>query len=93
MDDIDIALREAASAPVPTRLAATEALVLSRVSGHSFATRELPIGFRVTAMAAALVMGVAVGLMPAEPAAAEQSLSPIGGAAELAPSTLLTGGW
>jgi hypothetical protein len=93
MDEIDIVLRRAASAPVPTRLAATEALVLSRVSGHSFATRELPIGFRATAMAAALVMGVAGGLMPAEPAAAEQSLSPIGGAAEFAPSTLLTGGW
>lgn len=93
MDDIDFALSRAASAPVPTRLAATEALVLSRVSGHSFATRELPVGFRVAAMASALIMGVAGGLVPAEPAAAEHSLSPIGGAAELAPSTLLTGGW
>lgn len=93
MDDIDIALKWAANAPVPTRLAVTEALVLGRVSSHRFATRELPIGLRVTALAVALLMGVVGGLMPAEPAAAEQSLSPIGGAAELAPSTLLTADW
>lgn len=94
MDDIDSGLARLARDPVPARLMASEASVLQRISGHSFAAQgDVSTRLRIMVVGAALVMGVAGGLVPAEPVAAEHSLSPIGGAAELAPSTLLTGGW
>ncbi len=89
MDDIDDVLKRAANAAVPARVASVDARVFSRISGYSFAAGEFPIGLRIAALAVALFMGVAGGMMPSEPAALEQSLSPISGAAQFAPSTLL----
>lgn len=93
MNDIDTALSWLANDRVPRRLALTEASVLAQVSGHSFARREASNRLGIAAAAAALIMGIAGGLMPGEPARAQESLSPIGGAAELAPSSLLTANW
>lgn len=93
MDDLDGALARLARDRVPDRLSSIDGLVLSRVAGHSFAGDDQPFGFRVAAIAAALVLGVAAGMLPAERAGAEGSLAPFGGAAELAPSSLLTTRW
>lgn len=93
MDDLDGALARLASDRVPDRLSSIDGLVLRRVAGHSFACDDHPIGFRVAAVAAALFMGVAAGMLPAERASGEGALAPFGGAAELAPSSLLTTRW
>lgn len=94
MDDIDTALAKLARDPVPARLLANEISVLQRISGHSFAAHgDVTTRLRIVVVGAALIMGVAGGLLPAKPVPAQHSLSPIGGAAELAPSALLTDGW
>lgn len=91
MDDIDIELRRLAEDRVPNSLGAIDGQVLQRVSAYGFATRDIPTRFRVAAVAFALLMGVAGGLIPGEAADAEPSVTAISGAIELAPSTLLTG--
>ena len=91
MVDIDRALRRLAEDPVPSRLAATEGFALIEISGRAPASHDLPTPFRVAAVAAALAMGIAGGLVPSESAKAEQTVTLIGAAAELAPSSLLMG--
>lgn len=93
MIEIDRALQRLSEDTVPTRLAATEASILEKIANPNFAAHDLPRPFRMAAVTAALAMGIAGGLLPSESAKAEQSLPLIGAAAELAPSTLLTGGW
>ncbi len=89
MDDLEAALRRLSHDEAPVRLAATEAEVLQRVAGHSFHARE-PGSFRVIAVAGALLMGVAGGLIQPEQSDASRSLSRLSGATDLAPSTVLT---
>lgn len=91
MDDIDTALTRLARDCVPRRLAETEIIILGRVASYRFGTPEISSAMRTTALAAALIVGIAGGLIPEEPARQTHSLSPIDGAAGLAPSTLLTG--
>ena len=91
MDDIDEALAWLATDRVPARLAATETVILARVSGHCFGTSEIPGAWRTAGVAAALIMGIAGGLLPNESARATHSLSPLDGSSALAPSALLTG--
>lgn len=93
MNEIDAALLRLSQDQVPSRLAATEALVLDRITGGSPRSHDASRPFRIAAVAAALMIGILGGLMPGESATAKPSLSPLGGAADLAPSTLLTEGW
>lgn len=88
MPDFDILLRRLGEEPVPEALGAAEDAVLQRVHGFSF-DRE-PLRFRVAVVGAALLMGVAGGMLP-EAGAARERVGPLGEAAELAPSTLLVG--
>lgn len=90
MEDIDSALRRLSGDRVPSRLAQIDAQVLERVAGHRFGTHHDIGQFRVMAVAAALFMGIAGGMLPEEPAGPKPSLSPLSGATDLAPSTLLT---
>ncbi len=89
MNDLEAALRRLSQDEAPVRLAATEAEVLQRVAGYSFHARE-PGSFRVIAVAGALLMGIAGGLMQPEQSGASRSLSRLSGATDLAPSTVLT---
>lgn len=91
MIDIDTALRRLAEEEAPFRLSLMEAAVLERIQGCSIGARDVPTPFRAVAVAAALVMGIAAGLIPGQSAAAEYTFAEISGAAELAPSTLLVG--
>jgi hypothetical protein len=88
MNDLEADLRRLSQDEPPVRLAATEAEVLRRVSGYSFHARE-PGSFRVIAVAGALLMGVAGGLVQPEQSGASRSLSRFSGATDLAPSTVL----
>ncbi len=90
MDDIETRLRVIAAEPVPGELAEAEALILERVRGHSFA-RE-PLRLRAAAVTFALLMGVGGGLLPEREARPDRGLAPLA-AIDLAPSTLLVGGW
>ena len=92
MVDIDTALRRLAKDPAPSRLAATEASILVQIAGQTPAPHDVPAPFRMAAIAVAVVMGVAAGLAPSESASTQHAVTLIGGAAELAPSTLLMGG-
>lgn len=91
MNDIDRELRRLAEDRVPNSLGAIDVRVLQRVSTYRFGPSDIPNRFRVAAVAFALLMGVAGGLIPGEAADAEPSVTTISGAIELAPSTLLTG--
>ena len=88
MSDFDVLLRRLSEEPVPDGLAWTERRILERVSGYSF-HRE-PLRFRVAAVAVALLMGVAGGMLP-ESGADARGVAPLGEDADLAPSTLLAG--
>lgn len=92
MRDIDQALICLSRDPVPDGLASIENVVLGRVAGHGYETQRLPARWPLAIVTGALVMGVAGGLLPREDARAQSPLMPIGGAGEIAPSTLLTGG-
>ncbi len=92
MKDIDTALRRLAEEGTPSRLSLIDAAVLQRIDGYNFGAREVSIPFRVAAVAAALVMGIAAGLIPGQNADAKDTFVEISGAAKLAPSTLLVGG-
>lgn len=92
MKDIDTALRRLAEEETPSQLSLVDAAVLERIEGYSFGPRDVSIPFRVAAVAAALVMGVAAGLIPGQSADAKDTFVEISGAAKLAPSTLLVGG-
>lgn len=93
MKDIDTALRRLSEQEAPSRLSLIDAAILERVQGYSLGARNLPGPFRAAAIAAALVMGIGAGLVPDHTTEAKDSLVEISGAARLAPSTLLVGGW
>jgi len=88
MRDLDADLRRLSLDEAPVRLAAAEAEVLQRIADHSFHARESR-SFSVIAVAGALLMGVAGGLMQAEQPGVSRSLSPLSRATDLAPSTVL----
>lgn len=92
MDDIDTALLRLSEDRVPSRLATIEALVFERISNDA-RSRDVSRPFRMAAITVALVMGIAGGLIPDNSPRAQQSLTPIGGAIDLAPSTLLASDW
>jgi hypothetical protein len=89
--DIDNALQRLADDQVPTGLMSIESVVLERVSEHRFSPAGQYTTLRVFAVAGALLMGVAGGLMPTDEAEAQPSLTPVAGASDLAPSSLLLG--
>src|SRR3546814_12079680 len=88
MIEIDRALQRLSEDAVSTRLAATEASILEKISSPNFGAHDLPRPFRLAAVTAALAMGIAGGLVPSESAKAEQYLPLIGAAAALAPSKI-----
>lgn len=89
MRDLDSALRQLSRQPAHADLAMLEVKVLEQVERHSFA-RE-PLGVRAAAIAFALLIGVAGGMLPDAEAREERSGTAFSEAMELAPSTLLTG--
>lgn len=93
MHDIDSALRRLAEAPLPARVAGLETEVLKRTKDHRFERKQRATTFRFAAVALALIMGIAGGIVPGRSASAEDLLLPISDAVKLAPSTLLLGDW
>ena len=91
MKDIDAALRRLAEEEAPLRLSLVDAAVLAQIDGFSIDARDVSAPFRVVAVAAAMGMGIAAGLIPGQSSAANHSFAEISGTAELAPSTLLVG--
>lgn len=88
-DDIDKALARLARQPVPGGLAQTEVNVLGRIATLGPRLRDLPFGFYLAAVAAALALGIAGGLFLRENPASDASLYPLAPASRLAPSSLL----
>jgi hypothetical protein len=88
-EEIDAALQRLAGDKIPAGLDSIESIVLERVASHRFPTAGEYTTLRALAVAGALLMGVAGGLMPANEAEALPSLTPVAGASELAPSSLL----
>ena len=88
MIDLDDGLRRLAEIPAPAELAVIDADVLEKVGGHRFGPRRNSGVLGVALVAGALVMGIGAGTVPSRDASA-RSVGPLGGAPELAPSTLL----
>ena len=88
MDDLDLALQQLRTLPVPTRLAALESDVLIRIDAERSAS-ALTTGPALS-LAAVLALGIGIGaaVLPAGSAEAAQN-SPFSAGADLAPSTLL----
>ena len=91
MKDIDTALRQLAEEEGPLRLSLIDAAVLEQIEGYRIGSRDVATSFRVVSIAAALVMGIAAGLIPVGAPDAKYTFAEISGAADLAPSTLLVG--
>ena len=89
MPDLDHLLRHLGDEPAPDQLSSIESRVLDRVRGHSF--EQEPLRFRVGAVAIALLMGVAGGMLPQRGDDGSDRVAPFGEPADLAPSTLLVG--
>ena len=89
--NIDTALERLARDDVPARLSDIEGAVLDGVAGHRFPQRGELTRVRVMAISGALLMGLAGGLMPTDDVEAQPSLTPIAGASDLAPASLLLG--
>lgn len=90
-DEIDTALERLAQDDVPARLSTIESAVLAGVASHRFPRSGEFTALRVAVVGGALMMGVAGGLMPTDTAEAQLSLTPIAGASDLAPASLLLG--
>ena len=88
MSDLESALHRLSTEAAPPSIALIEARILGRVAGHSF--RREPLRVRAAAVALALTLGVAGGLMPDSEHHFDKASSILGEAVELAPSTLLT---
>ncbi len=88
MDDLDRALARLADAPAPAALNGIEARVLARI-GTRPVVRQTGLGLGVVTVAA-LAMGMIGAELPAS-ASPAVSLTPLGGASPLAPSSLLIG--
>jgi hypothetical protein len=89
--EIDSDLQRLADDQVPAGLTSIDSVVLEQVAGHRFSPAGQYTTLRVFAVAGALLMGVAGGFMPTEEAEAQPSLTPVAGASDLAPSSLLLG--
>lgn len=89
MTDLDFALRRLSEEAPPAELSSIDTQVLTQVQEHSFARDSMRL--RVGAVAFALLMGVAGGMLPDPSAKARSTPSVLGEAADLAPSTLLAG--
>ena len=88
MDDLDRALQQLRTLPVPTRLGALEGDVMTRIEAERSAS-AMTTG-PVLSVAAVLAIGIGMGaaILPGGSAEAVQS-SPFAAGANLAPSTLL----
>lgn len=88
MDDLDRALHQLRTLPVPAKLAALESDVLMRIDGERSAS-ALTTGPALS-LAAVLALGLGIGaaVLPGGTAAAAQA-SPFAAGTNLAPSTLL----
>lgn len=88
MDDLDRALQQMRTLPVPPRLASLESDVLMRVDAERNAS-ALTTGPALS-LAAVLALGIGIGaaILPGGTAEAAQA-SPFAAGANLAPSTLL----
>lgn len=91
MSDIDSALQRLAKAPLPPDLARLEVAVFERVEGHGFGQPHVGTPLRICAVALAVAMGIAGGVIPNRSADAESFPVSLSDAARLAPSTLLIG--
>lgn len=90
-DEIDTTLQRLARDDVPAGLTRIESAVFMEVASHRFPQPGEFTALRVAAVGGALLMGVAGGLMPTGSADAQPSLTPIAGASDLAPASLLLG--
>ena len=90
-DDIDRALERLSRQPVPVALAQAETDVLGRIAALGPRLRDLPSGFYLAAVAAALAIGIAGGLFTGQGSPSDASLYPLAPASRLAPSSLLGG--
>ena len=88
MDDLDRALARLADAPAPAALDGIEARVLARI-GTRPVVHQAGLGLGVVTVAA-MAMGMIGAELPAS-ASPAVSLTPLGGASPLAPSSLLIG--
>ena len=92
MAEIDSELSRLVHDRVPASLAGIDSAVLQAVSGHDFSRPQLSDRHSIAAIAFALLIGVGGGLAGNGSHHARPAVAPIGAAAELAPSTLLTEG-
>lgn len=88
-DEISRALERLASEPVPSALERTEVIVMGRLAAYPAATSQSLGRFGAVSIGAALLMGVAGGIVPGERAPRHETISPLVTTAALAPSTLL----
>lgn len=88
MDDLDRALQQLRTLPVPAKLAALESNVLTRIDAERSAS-ALTTGPALS-LAAVLALGIGIGaaVLPGGTAEAAQA-SPFAAGTNLAPSTLL----
>ncbi|TFI58447.1 hypothetical protein E2493_09955 [Sphingomonas parva] len=91
MYDFDDGLRRLAQTPTPAKLVDLETAVLVRISGEMGEHASGGNSFCIALVAAALVFGIGAGTLPSREAKARTAIAPLGGASELAPSTLLVG--
>ena len=89
LPDLDHLLRRLGEEQAPDRLSTLEDKVLDRVRGHSF--EQEPLRYRAGAIALALLMGLAGGMLPQGGDRGSARVAPFGEPADLAPSTLLVG--
>ncbi len=88
MDDLDRALQQLRTLPVPTRLAALEGDVLMRIDAERSASALAAGPALSLAAVLALAIGIGAAVLPGGSAAAAQT-SAFAAGASLAPSTLL----
>jgi hypothetical protein len=89
LPDLDHLLLRLGEEPTPDGLSTIEDRVFDRVRGHSF--EQEPLRYRAGAIALALLMGVAGGMLPHDGDRGSARVAPFGEPADLAPSTLLVG--
>jgi hypothetical protein len=89
MGEVDAALRLVSEEAAPPELFMIDDGVLLRVQGHSFDKESVHL--RVGAVAFALLMGIAGGMLPDAPAKAGPNVVGLSEGVNLAPSTLLIG--
>jgi uncharacterized membrane protein len=88
MDDLDRALQQLRTLPVPTRLASLEGDVLMRIDAERSASTLTTVPALSLAAVLALGIGIGAAILPGGSAEAVQT-SPFAAGANLAPSTLL----